>query len=223
MKTRMAMILSVSGVLAAGTAAALVNTEVLREDAGSQVTAPAVTTSTTLPPAASTTPATAPATSAATLPATVPIITAVPATQISAPGTPPGTPPSIPGTDPAGSSPPITGSATQQQFRLGDAATAILDTANGQLTMVTVAPHPGWVVDRAEQDDPTTVEIRLRSANGEVRFEASLVRGVVAVSLETDDDDDNNSGSGSDSSGSGSSGSGSSGSGSSGSGSGDDD
>ena len=219
MKTRMAMILSVSGVLAAGTAAALVNTEVLREDAGSQVTAPAVTTSTTLPPAASTTPATAPATSAATLPATVPIITAAPATQISAPGTPP----SIPGTDPAGSSPPVTGSATQQQFRLGDAATAILDTANGQLTIVTVAPHPGWVVDRAEQDDPTTVEIRLRSANGEVRFEASLVRGVVAVSLETDDDDDNNSGSGSDSSGSGSSGSGSSGSGSSGSGSGDDD
>jgi len=110
---------------------------------------------------------------------------------------------------------------------LGDAATAILDTANGQLTMVTVAPHPGWVVDRAEQDDPTTVEIRLRSANGEVRFEASLVRGVVAVSLETDDDDDN-SGSGSGSSGSGSgssssgSGSGSSGSGS-GNGSGDDD
>jgi len=223
MKTRMAMILSVSGVLAAGTAAALVNTEVLREDAGSQVTAPAVTTSTTLPPAASTTPATAPATSAATLPATVPIITAAPATQISAPGTPP----SIPGTDPAGSSPPVTGSATQQQFRLGDAATAILDTANGQLTIVTVAPHPGWVVDRAEQDDPTTVEIRLRSANGEVRFEASLVRGVVAVSLETDDDDDNSgsgSGSGSSGSGSSSSGNGSSSSGSgSGNGSGDDD
>ena len=144
---------------------------------------------------------------------------------------------------------PVPGSPTQQAFRLGDAATAVLDTANGQLTVVSVTPHPGWALDRAEQEDSTSVEIRLESATGEVRFEASLVRGVVVVSLRSeaetsstsstpntgvDDDgnsgpgtgDDDNSGSGSSgsgSSGSGSSGSGSSGSGSSGSGSGSDD
>ncbi len=221
------MILSVTGVLAAGTAAALVNTEVLREDAGPQVTAPVATTAPSLAPAGSTTPATAPATSSASLPATVATVAAdTVVTQVSVPITPVGGPPSTPATDPAGSSPPVSGPTTQQQFRLGDAATAILDTANGLLTIVSVAPHPGWVVDRAEQDDPTTVEIRLRSANGEVRFEASLVRGVVAVSLGTDDDVDDSGSSGSDSSGSGS-GSGSdssgSGSGSSGSGGGDDD
>ena len=87
---------------------------------------------------------------------------------------------------------------TQATYRLGDAGTALLDTAGGRLTIVHVTPAPGWSVDRAESDG-TSVEIRLESASGEVRFEASLVRGVVRVSLETDDDstvEDSGSGSG---------------------------
>ena len=66
-----------------------------------------------------------------------------------------------------------------------------------------MTPLPGWSVERAENDGGG-VEIRLESADGEVRFEASLVRGVVRVSLESDDDssgsgsgdDDDNSGPG---------------------------
>jgi hypothetical protein len=113
---------------------------------------------------------------------------------------------------------------------LGNAGTTLLDTAGGRLTVVSVTPAPGWMVDRAESDGPTAVEIRLRSESGEVRFEASLVGGVVRVSLDTDYDnsgsggggDDDSSGSGSggdeDNSGSGSGGGG----GNSGEGSGDD-
>ena len=136
---------------------------------------------------------------------------------------------------------PVPGSPTQQSFQLGSGGTAIVDTANGQFRIVTVTPAPGWIIDRAEQDDPTSIEIRLESGSGEVRFEASLVRGVIVVSFRADDDatrhhdgehglhaehdardrvrrarrcDDDNSGPGGgddDNSGSGSSGSGSSG------------
>ena len=105
----------------------------------------------------------------------------------------------------------------------------MLDTAGGRLTVVSVTPAPGWSVDRAESDG-ASVEIRLESESGEVRFDASLVRGVVRVSLDTDyddsgsggGDDGGNSGSGSggddDNSGSGSGGGGDN----SGQGSGDD-
>ena len=97
---------------------------------------------------------------------------------------------------------------TQATYRLGTAGTALLDTSGGRLTIVSVTPVAGWTVDRAESDG-TSVEIRLESASGEVRFEASLVGGVVRVSLDTDDDssgsgsggDDDNSGSGSGNSG----------------------
>ncbi len=115
---------------------------------------------------------------------------------------------------------------------MGNAGTALLDTAGGRLTVVSVTPAPGWTVERARSDG-AAVEIRLESGSGEVRFEASLVRGVVRVSLETDYDesgsgggggDDDSSGSGSggddDSSGSGSGGGG--GDDNSGPGSGDD-
>jgi len=143
---------------------------------------------------------------------------------------------------------PVAGSPTQVSFSAGDAATIILDTAGSRLRIVTVSPHPGWSIERQEHDSATTIEVRLESASGEVRFDASLVRGVVLTDVDRrgdddssgpgsgDDDDDDadaddsgsgsGSGSGSDDdsgSGSGSSGSGSdgdsNGSGSSGSGS----
>ena len=124
-------------------------------------------------------------------------------------------------------------------FQLGDSGTVTLSAAGGALSIASVTPNPGWTVERAWQDGPAAVEVRMGSAAGEVRFEAALVRNVVVHSLEIDPDssgsgsgvsgsgDDSGSGSGddSDSSGSGSSGSGSdddsSGSGSSGSGSDD--
>ena len=83
---------------------------------------------------------------------------------------------------------PVPGSPTQQSFQLGSGGTAIVDTANGTLRIVSVTPAPGWIVERAEQDDQTSIEIRLESGSGEVRFEASLVRGVIVVSFRADDD-----------------------------------
>jgi hypothetical protein len=61
------------------------------------------------------------------------------------------------------------------------------------LRIVSVTPSPGWIVERAEQDDQTSIEIRLESGSGEVRFEASLVRGVIVVSFRADDDHDTSS------------------------------
>jgi uncharacterized membrane protein YgcG len=125
-----------------------------------------------------------------------------------------------------------TGAGTPATFQLGDAGTVTLTASGDQLSIASVTPNPGWMVERAEQDGPAAVEVRMESAAGEVRFEAALVRGVLVHSLDIDrddegDDDDDNSGSGSSGSGSGSGssagGSGSSGTGSGGSGGGSDD
>jgi hypothetical protein len=84
----------------------------------------------------------------------------------------------------------VPGSQTQQSFQLGSGGTAIVDTANGVLRIVSVTPSPGWIIERAEQDDQTSIEIRLESGTGDVRFEASLVRGVIVVSFQTADTTD---------------------------------
>ncbi|MDF2732372.1 MAG: hypothetical protein K0S92_1004 [Desertimonas sp.] len=197
--SRVAMLLSIAGVLAAGSAAALVNTQVLDDQSGG---APATATvaPTTLPVFPTTT------TSPATTPATVPPTSAT--TPPTSASTPLAAAPTSSTTPTAAATTASTAAATQvgttqATYRLGDAGTALLDTAGGQLTIVTVTPAPGWFVERAENDG-VSVEIRLESASGEVRFDATLVRGVVRVSLDSDDD---NSGSGSggddDSSGSG--------------------
>jgi hypothetical protein len=169
MKARWAVILSASGVLTAGTAAAVVNSQVLRQESGAGVTAPVRIAR---PRSGFGEVSTSPTTVVPTVPYST--VSTRPPTTL----TPILTPTTVALADTV---------VTQQQFRLGDAATAILDTADEELTIVTVAPHPGWVVERAEQEDPTTVEIRLSSANEDVRFEATLVRGVVAVSLRADD------------------------------------
>ena len=176
---RVAMLLSIGGVLVAGSAAALVNSQVL-DDQSSGAPASATAVSTTVLAAVTTTSAPT-TTQAPTTVATVPATTAsTPTTQStvaptsSAPVTVPAT------TAPAG--------GTQATYRLGEAGTALLDTAGGRLTIVSVTPVPGWSVERAESDG-ASVEIRLESESGEVRFDASLVRGVVRVSLDTDYDD----------------------------------
>ena len=197
--SRVAMLLSIAGVLAAGSAAALVNTQVLDDQSGG---APATATvaPTTLPvfPTTTTSPATTPATVPPTSATTPPTSASTPITAAPTSSTTPTAAATTASTAAA-----MQVGATQATYRLGDAGTALLDTAGGQLTIVTVTPAPGWFVERAENDG-VSVEIRLESASGEVRFDATLVRGVVRVSLDSDDD---NSGSGSggddDSSGSG--------------------
>ena len=191
MTPRIAMILSIGGVLAAGTAAAAVNSEVLRRDSGPPVTAPAVTAA----PAGVGGSSSSSSSPSTTSPVADQHIGG--ARQHRAPGTP--TPTSRGdgdlGLDRAGHRHRACRWAfrcrdrpTQQSFQLGSGGTAIVDTANGALRIVSVTPAPGWIVERAEQDDQTSIEIRLESGSGEVRFEASLVRGVIVVSFRADDD-----------------------------------
>jgi hypothetical protein len=179
-------VLSIVGVLSAGTAAALVNTQVL-ETEGAAGDPAAVSTS--APPSASTvsvapdstllvqptvTTAGSPAVSAAT--SSVPIASVETAPSTSA------APASIapPAIDPAA---PSTG-----VYQLGDGGTVTLSSAGDVLTIVAVDPAPGWFVKDAEHEDAHNVEVRLRSDDREVRFEANLLFGVINTSLRTDDD-----------------------------------
>ena len=151
MYSRIAVLLSVTGVLAAGTASTLGQPDARGQIASSTSSASSIT--------AASTPNSAPDAAASTVPD---------------------------GTVVVGQ--PVPNSATQQSFVLGDAATVIVDTANGQLAIVVIAPHPGWNLTRAELRDVEAVEIRLESSNGDVRFEADLINGTVVASMRDDDD-----------------------------------
>ncbi len=74
-------------------------------------------------------------------------------------------------------------------YQLGDGGTVTLSTAGDVLTIVSVDPAPGWEIHEAENEDAHSVEVRLRTDDREVRFEANLLFGVVNTSLRTDDDD----------------------------------
>jgi len=159
MKTRMAMAISIAGVLVAGSAAALVNTQVLSGSADASpfeaqanttepfttvvVSAPADTTVTTVAPAV------APAAADTTVQAAAP-------------------------------------SSTQASYAIGD-STVVLDTAGDTLTIVSLTPAAGWTVTKAETQDATNVEIKLQSGTNELEFHANLLFGVVTTSVESKD------------------------------------
>jgi hypothetical protein len=83
------------------------------------------------------------------------------------------------------SSSPVPGSTTQVAYVAGDAATLILDSADGTLRLVDFAPHPGWVTVRITQSTTTELEAHLESVSGQVRFAATLANGAVTTELET--------------------------------------
>ncbi len=182
MKPRLAAILSIAGVLFAGSAAALVNTKVLETDGGATNASPAPASAPAQPlpasvplPSGTTPPATAPGTPASTVPATTVTVAA---------------PPSAP-VETTVAQPPVTNPAEQATgvYQVGDGGTVTLSTAGDVLTIVSVDPAPGWYVKEAEHEDAHNIEVRLRSDDREVRFEANLLFGVVGTSLRTDDDD----------------------------------
>jgi hypothetical protein len=157
MKTKVAMMISVAGVLVAGSAAALVNTQVLDSkatptsvsiDSGQQTaqTAPTVTAAAVVP----------------TPTATQPVVVATPL-------------------------PAATTSVTQVTYAIGNAGTVTLDTAGDVLTILGVTPAPGWTVTKSESDDSNNVEIKLQAGGKQAEFHANLLFGVVTVSSESDD------------------------------------
>jgi hypothetical protein len=157
MKTRVAMMLSISGVLVAGSAAALINTQVLAGSAS---------------PSAFSVEPTSPSVTAAPAQADEPVVTTTLATTPSVAANPQVA---------------AAASSTQAVYAIGDAGSVTLDTSGDVLTIVGVTPAPGWTVTKSEADDAGTVEIKLLSGSIEVDFHANLLFGVVTTSVESSD------------------------------------
>jgi len=190
------MLISVAGILVAGSAAALVNTQVLGGstapsglaiDAASQ----GEESSSTTFESTSTTAATAPTTTVLGSPVGIP----PQSTSVSA--------------------------STQAVYEIGTSGSVTLDTAGDVLTIVGVTPADGWIITKSELQDATNAEIRLQSGTIEAEFHANLLFGVVTTSVKSNDSSstsisvedhsghDGGGGSGDDGSGSGSGGGGS--------------
>jgi len=164
MKTRVAMMISIAGVLVAGSAAALVNTQVLSGNADAtpfEAEATATPLPSTTPQASTSAVASAPADTS-----TVTTIAAVASTPVDS--TVAGAPP------------------TQAVYAIGD-STVTIDTAGDALTIVNLTPAAGWTVTKSEAEDANNVEIKLQSGTTELDFHANLLFGVVSTSVETHD------------------------------------
>ena len=175
MKTKIAAALSLAGVLVAGSAAALVNTQVLQTNSDEATTVPALA---------------APAGLLVTTTTTAGVETSLPidATSTTVVGGAPSTSvdSTVPvSTAPASTAPTAGATPTQAVYRIGDAGTVTLDTAGDRLTVVATAPGAGWQVGKVEQRSPLDIEIYFRSATVELEFKANLLFGVVSTSVES--------------------------------------
>ncbi len=152
--------ISIAGVLVAGSAAALVNAQVLTGNASTSAFSVDQTSPT------SSTPNTAEAgTQDPKVTTTVATTTAPKAAAI----------------------PQVAASSTQAVYAIGDAGSVTLDTSGDVLTIVNVTPVAGWTVTKSEADDASTVEIGFQSGSTEVEFHANLLFGVVTTSVESKD------------------------------------
>jgi hypothetical protein len=172
MKTKIATALSIVGVLSAGSAAALVNTQIL--DSGpSEATASAAV----LPPA-STVDLTVPDTAAPTTTidddddddATYPTV----ATTVAAPAT-------VPTIAPAASQPDTPPMLTA--FNVGTSGVVTVDVVGGKLLLVDAEANPGWTVARSVESSPTSVDVEFLSATVRVMFTAVFADGQIKPSV----------------------------------------
>lgn len=175
MKSRLAAVLSVSGVLVAGSAAALVNTQVLRhtnesamsgDTSGMQNSAPAGTV------------ATAPVGTVVAGTDTIPVSTD------GQPLLPAGAPNSSTGAAPSRS--------TATSYRVATSGTVVLDTAGGVLSVRSATPTSGWQLVSTSKANPGHAQVVFESSTTRVVFDANMLYGVVGTSVEVyplDDDD----------------------------------
>ena len=173
MKTKIAAAMSLAGVLVAGSAAALVNTQVLQSSSEGSTTVPALPATSTPAEAFVATTTTTPSSAAVTT-----VVGALPSTSA---------PTAVPSTSatPVSTLPAAGPTSTQAIYRIGDAGTVTLDTAGDRLTVVATAPSAGWQVGKVEQRSPLDIEIHFRSATVELEFKANLLFGVVSTSVES--------------------------------------
>ncbi len=168
MKTRLATLLSIGGVLVAGSAAALVNTQVLQTSANNNSGAVSAVTESLV------TPNSLPADGALTVETNVP-----PDTVASV-----APPVSVATVVPATTGTPI---QTQGLYQIGDAGLVTIDTAGDVLTIVSAAPNAGWALVKAENEGPLNIKVSLQSGTTLVDFRADLLFGVVTTSVESKD------------------------------------
>ena len=159
MKTRLALILSIGGVLTAGSAAALVNTQALSGSASGEAPPAfaAVTTAadSTVPVVGESNAATAP-TAADVTPKPAGVETAV-----------------------------VPSAGAQHVFDVGDSGVVTLDAgATGTLSLVSATPLAGWQVASAGSTSVSDVQVVFRSATLQVTFMAHLQGAVVTTSVD---------------------------------------
>jgi len=175
MKTKIAAALSLAGVLVAGSAAALVNTQVLQSNNDEATTVPALAAPAGL--LVTTTTTAGVETSLPTDATSTTVVGGAPSTSVDS---------TMPvSTAPAGTAPTAGATPTQAVYRIGDAGTVTLDTAGDRLTVVAATPGAGWQVGKVEQYSPLDIEIYFRSATVELEFKANLLFGVVSTSVES--------------------------------------
>jgi hypothetical protein len=169
MKTKIATALSIVGVLGAGSAAALVNTQILdstsESSASAAVLPPAATVDLPVPTTTIDDDRDTTSTTIASRPATTSISVAPPAT-----------------------SPPVTASPAAEYltaFNVGDAGVVTVDVVNGRLILVDVEAAPGWTVASMEEDDGD-VEVKFASATVRVEFEARFDGSTIRPSVSSE-------------------------------------
>lgn len=174
MKSRLAAVLSVSGVLVAGSSAALVNTQVLRRtnDAALSGDTSGAASITTLASAAQ------------------PVGTGIDGTD------------TIPEPDrpstllPAGansSTGAIATASTATSYRVATSGVVVLETLGGLLSIRSATPNAGWRVASASKASSTHAQVVFESTTTRVVFDANVLYGVVGTSVEVyaiDTDDD---------------------------------
>jgi hypothetical protein len=174
MKTKIATALSIVGVLGAGSAAALVNTQIL--DSGPSESSA----------------------SAAVLPPTSTIELEIPEVETSTTTVAPTTAPttvapaiSLPSSTSTTEAPPAP-SGYLTAFNVGDAGVVTVDVLDGRLVLVAAEPKSGWDVTKAEDDsnddddeDDNQVEVEFTSPTVRVEFEAEFVDGQIVPHVES--------------------------------------
>lgn len=167
MKTKIATALSLVGVLSAGSAAALVNTQILDGGAGS-ADASDVLTSSTIEPSPSTSDEPAPSTSDAASTTTTVVSTTEPDTTVVV-------------TTPSTTSAP---SQFLTTFNVGEAGTVTVDVVDGKVVLVDAVPAAGWELRKAEEDDDE-VEVKFTNATTLVEFKVRFRDGQLVPSVES--------------------------------------
>jgi hypothetical protein len=158
-KKQVAAALSIAGVLVTGSAAAMVNSQVLQSN---PPTASAAAATTSTPASTPTLGAELVGMTATTVPTTTqPVDTST--TVASAPA------------------------AGLAVYQVGDAGTVTLDASGDELVVVSAVANPGWTTSEVRHDgDDLTVKVEFVSATTKVEFRANLLFGVVSTSVESE-------------------------------------